>query len=89
MSDLRSWLPALALGAAALPAPAGDRPVPDGRLVEWADRRVAEWQPKPSERRIDEIGWSPDIRTARRLSRRHGRPVFLFTMDGRIQIGRC
>ena len=61
----------------------------DADLVAWVDARVQERQPKASERRIDEIGWAKDVRTARRLSARHGRPMFLFTMDGRIAIGRC
>ena len=58
-------------------------------LVAWADARVTERQPTPAERRIDEIGWAKDLRAARELSRKHDRPLFLFTMDGRIAIGRC
>ena len=53
------------------------------------DERVAALQPTADERRIDRIGWARDIRSALRLSREHGRPVFLFTMDGRFGIGRC
>jgi hypothetical protein len=41
------------------------------------------------ERRLDEIGWAKDIREALRLSRESRRPVFLFTLDGRMGIGRC
>jgi hypothetical protein len=63
--------------------------VGDEGLVAWTDARVKERQPRPSERRLDEIGWARDIRAARALSEKHGRPVFLFTMDGRITIGRC
>jgi hypothetical protein len=55
----------------------------------WIDERVAALQPTADERRIDRIGWAPDIRSAIRLAREHGRPVFLFTMDGRFSIGRC
>jgi hypothetical protein len=55
----------------------------------WIDERVAALQPTDDERRIDRIGWAPDIRSALRLAREHGRPVFLFTMDGRFSIGRC
>jgi hypothetical protein len=53
------------------------------------DQRVAALQPTADERRIDQIGWARDIRSALRLSREHGRPAFLFTMDGRFSIGRC
>jgi hypothetical protein len=69
-------------------APAEDVPGSD-RVVAWTDERVKEWQPTAAERRFDEIGWARDIRTARRLAEKHHRPVFLFTMQGRINIGRC
>jgi hypothetical protein len=83
------WFPAaLVVAGAALTAGAEER-VADGRLAEWADARVKGWQPTPKERRIDEIGWAKDVLTARALSKKHNRPVFLFTMDGRITIGRC
>lgn len=52
-------------------------------------QRVAELQPKAEEKRFDEIGWAKDIREAKRLAKEHNRPVFLFTHDGRMNIGRC
>lgn len=52
-------------------------------------KRIAEIEPKPEEKRFDEIGWAKDIREARRLAAQHHRPVFLFTHDGRMNIGRC
>jgi hypothetical protein len=57
--------------------------------ADRVDQRVAALQPTADERRIDRIGWARDIRSALRLAREHGRPVFLFTMDGRFGIGRC
>jgi hypothetical protein len=57
--------------------------------LAWVEKRVQEWQPTASERRFDEIGWAADIREARRLAREHNRPVFLFTHDGRMNLGRC
>jgi len=51
--------------------------------------RVAELQPRAEEKRFDEIGWAKDIREALRLAKQHNRPVFLFTHDGRMNIGRC
>lgn len=63
--------------------------VPDEQVVPWTERRVAEWKPKAGERRFDEISWAKDIRTARQLAQSSQRPVFIFTMDGRINIGRC
>jgi hypothetical protein len=62
---------------------------PDDQLTTRVDARVKEWQPTADERRFDEIGWAADLRTALRLAREHQRPVFLFTMDGRINTGRC
>ena len=52
----------------------------DGRLVWW---------PAADEKRFDRIGWASDLRTARRLAAEHNRPLFLFTMDGRVNLGRC
>ncbi len=53
------------------------------------ERQVRAWQPTAEERRFDEIGWARDIREAIRLARRLGRPVFLFTHDGHMNVGRC
>jgi hypothetical protein len=61
----------------------------DAELSAWLNGRIAEWKPKPAERKLDEIGWADDVRQARKLSAKFGRPVMLFTMDGRFQIGRC
>jgi hypothetical protein len=57
--------------------------------LTWVEKRVQEWQPTPEERSLDGIGWAHDIRTAEQLAKEHGRPVFLFTHDGRMEIGRC
>ena len=53
------------------------------------DAKIAAWSPKPAEKRFDEIGWAQDIRTALKLAKETRRPVFLFTMDGQVNIGRC
>lgn len=59
------------------------------RGADWVDERIAALQPTADERRIDRVGWAPDIRSALRAGADRGRPVFLFTMDGRFGIGRC
>ena len=55
----------------------------------WVEKRVQLWQPLAAERRFDDIGWARDIIEARRLAREHHRPVFLFTHDGHMAVGRC
>lgn len=59
------------------------------RDFSWIEQRVRELQPTAKEKRFDEIGWAKDIRTAERLAKENNRPVFLFTHDGRMNIGRC
>lgn len=62
---------------------------PARQLVERVDRRVNEWQTTAEERRFDEIGWADDIREAIRLGKENRRPIFLFTHDGHMNVGRC
>jgi len=85
---LRHSLPALAAGFL-LASPLAAGPVADDKVRSTVDDRVAEWWPTPAEKRFDTIGWAADIRTARKLAAEHRRPVFLFTMDGRVNLGRC
>ena len=61
----------------------------DPSEIDWVRQRVEELQPTVKEKRFDEIGWAGDIRDAQRLAKEHQRPVFLFTHDGRMNIGRC
>lgn len=80
----------LLIGSLGGTAPAGDKPPADPHtLASWIDKRVQAWQPTAAEKRFDEIGWVKDIRTALNLAQEHGRPVFLFTHDGRMGVGRC
>jgi hypothetical protein len=61
----------------------------EGKDLAWVQARVQEIEVKKEERRLDEIGWAKDIREAERLAKENRRPVFLFTHDGRLNIGRC
>jgi hypothetical protein len=61
----------------------------DRLLAGWVDQRIQERQLTAAERRFDEIGWATDLREAERLAKKHGRPVFLFSYNGRVNIGRC
>ena len=56
---------------------------------ERVERRVRRWQPTAEERRFDEIGWAGGVGEVIRLAGRHRRPVFLFTHDGHMNVGRC
>jgi len=56
--------------------------------VARIDKWVQDWQPTPGDRRFEEIGWAKDIPEALRLAKQHGRPVFVFTHKGRINLGR-
>lgn len=77
---------ALAFAAASICIAAS---VPDQKLLPWVQERVHQIEPKPQDRRMDEIGWAASITEALRLGREHGRPVFLFTHDGQVSTGRC
>ena len=63
--------------------------VSDDNLAAWVEKKIRDLQPSRAERRIDEIGFASGILEAERLGRSLGRPVFLFTYDGRIDTGRC
>ena len=76
----------LALGAS---MPARAAAPASGDVKQWVDQKVADCEPKPEERRFDETGWLTDIRSALKLAREHNRPVFLFTHDGHMAVGRC
>ncbi len=61
----------------------------DAAVTAWVAQRVKEWQPTGTERRFDDIGWVDTIGAALRLGQQQQRPIFLFTHDGRMAIGRC
>jgi hypothetical protein len=60
-----------------------------GDVKQWVDQKVADCEPKREERRFDETGWVTAIGPALKLAREHNRPVFLFTHDGHMAVGRC
>jgi RNA polymerase sigma factor (sigma-70 family) len=64
-----------------------DDPVPPE--FEQVDRRVREWQPRPEERRFDEIAWARDLGEAIRLSRESGRPVVVLAHVAHVNTGRA
>src|SRR5262249_25102751 len=62
---------------------------PTERDPAWVLKRVQEWQPTVKERRWETIGWAKDIREAIRVGKQRQGPIFLFTHDGRLNVGRC
>ena len=62
-----------------------DPPPPD---LEQVDRRVREWQPRPDERRFDEIAWAKGLSEAVRLAKGSGRPVFVLAHVAHVNTGR-
>jgi hypothetical protein len=54
----------------------------------WVQARVEALRPTAADRKFDEIGWANSIVDAEKLARQNNRPVFLFTQNGRIEIGR-
>ena len=89
MFRLRLTTALLLASGLAVAAPAEDKTIPDREVVAWVHQRVRDWQPTAEDRRFDEIGWAADLREAQRLARQHDRPVFLFTHDGHMAVGRC
>ena len=53
------------------------------------EKRIQALQPKPEERRFDQIAWAGNISEALRFAREQHRAVFYFTHDGRMASGRC
>ena len=85
MSRVRWFLGASALAAllgVVLQGQAEEKPVPDRELAAWVDQRIQDWQPVKEERRLDAIGWAPNLAEAQRLAKEQKRPVFLFTYSG-------
>jgi hypothetical protein len=94
MRGLLKGLNKLLLLSAAIVATAPEKAaepkaVADADLATWVDTRIEERQPTSEDRRFDQIGWFKDVRTGEKLAREHQRPLFLFTHDGRMNVGRC
>jgi RNA polymerase sigma-70 factor (ECF subfamily) len=62
----------------------------DPRPPEFSkiDEKVKAWQPRPEERRFDEIGWAKDLPQALRLAAEHDRPIIVVAHVGRLNVGR-
>ena len=58
------------------------KPSNDKVLPSWVEKRVQAWQPTDDERRMDQIAWAKDLRSAQKLAKENARPVFLFSYSG-------
>jgi hypothetical protein len=79
---------ALVVGGIATTTLAKDR-LSDAKIVRWVEKTVAERQPPADDKRFDEIGWVTDIRSAIALGTEYKRPIYLMTVDGQVNTGRC
>lgn len=88
---LRSLLTVLVVSSLGFAADTEKKSEPpnSGDPAAWVDARVDALAPKASEKRFDEIGWSTEVEAAAALAKKHARPMFLFTHDGRMAEGRC
>jgi hypothetical protein len=84
---IRLTLALIASALAVISTAGADAPKRD--LPKWLDERIAKVWPSADEKRIDQIGWATEILAARELAKKHNRPVFLFTHDGHMAVGRC
>ena len=75
--------------SAAIASTAPNTHAAGGRDAAWVAQRVKEWQATEFENRWQTIGWADSILYAERLAKDRKRPVFLFTHDGRLNVGRC
>jgi hypothetical protein len=89
MFRINCWFAALLAGLCLISSASAEEKPDDSEVVAWVAKAVADRQPTAQERRLDEIGWVKDIRSAIELGKKHNRPIFLFTMKGRINLGRC
>lgn len=63
--------------------------VADGYLRRWVDKRTRQMNARFVRGRYEKIGWADGIGHALEVAKQHQRPVFLFTLDGHMNSGRC
>ena len=82
---MRIWIiPALCTGLAFGLAAGAAEP----RDADWVKKRVDDVkQSDTSDWR--KIPWAASLLEARKLSKKEGKPLFLFTLDGNLDTGRC
>jgi hypothetical protein len=77
-------------GAAAQAVAKVAEPSTDRTDLAWVEQRAEQWQPTPQERKFDLIGWAKhDILGGIEMGQKYHRPIFVFTVDGFMNRGRC
>lgn len=61
----------------------------DGYLETWLPKRIQDLESRFSARPFDSVGWADTIVQAAELAKICDRPIFLFTLDGHMDTGRC
>jgi hypothetical protein len=80
----------LALTFSPSPLPAKDKePIRDSHVASWVEKQVKRFQPGREDKLFDQVGWVTGILPAEKLAQKYHRPIFLFTYDGQLGVGRC
>ena len=82
MNVSRLWPFAFAVACVSMNTALSPSDAADDDLATTVEQRVRDWQPTKDERLLDQVGWASDLVEARRLAKKHGRPLFVFTYNG-------
>lgn len=63
--------------------------VADGYLRKWVTKNAQEMNSRLVPGAFQTLGWASSIRQSLDLAKKHDRLVFLFTLDGDLDSGRC
>lgn len=87
-SSLPGWLVGVFLAFVTLATPCVGE-VADGYLQRWVTKRTKQMNASFVRGQFESMGWAGTIGEALKLAAKHKRPVFLFTLDGHMNSGRC
>ena len=82
MTLLRHWPLAFALACISTCVIVPSADASDDEFRAMVKQRVQDWQPTKDERLLDQVGWASDLVKAKRLAKKHERPLFVFTYNG-------
>jgi hypothetical protein len=82
MSLLRHWPLSFAVACISTCVILPPANAADDEFTAMVQQRVQDWQPTKDERLLDQVGWASDLVKAKRLAKKHKRPLFVFTYNG-------